>query len=92
MAQTFLIKSDKGFLRAWADANHDPTWTDVPSLAAHFDYQNADEACQTLQEIGFDTVVTDRVGRLATIEVIRLENNKRYADRAGIVLATDAEY
>lgn len=90
MAQNFLIRWDDEFLEVWDGAGC-PVWTAIPSRAAHFEYGDADETAQDLQETGFDVVVTDIFGDVATVEVIQREL-VRPAEPPGVIRATDPEY
>ena len=87
MTQNFLIRCGDQFLLSW---ERTAEWTSVPSLAAHFTYEDADETCQDLQEIGFECAVTDVFGEIATLEVIRQQRER--TGGTGVVLATDPEY
>ena len=90
--QTFLIRCGDKFLRAWKGINHEPTWTDIPSLAAHFDYPNADAVAQDLQENGFKgAFVSNCAGEPATAAVIRRESSRQDSG-VGVLLATDPGY
>jgi hypothetical protein len=91
MAQTFLIRHHDQFLESW-DGKSLPVWTSVPSLAAHFEYSDADDTVQDLQEKGWPCAVSDRFGNDATVDVIRRELNQPRIGGLGVVLASDPEY
>jgi hypothetical protein len=58
------------------------TVTDIPSLAAHYTYYDADRACQALSRRGHrSAVVTDHTGVPVTRELLR-------AAQVGAVVAT----
>jgi hypothetical protein len=84
MTQNFLIRRGDQFLLSW-EGGSEPQWTGVPSLAAHFTYQDADETAQDLQETGFECAVANIFGEIATLGVIRKQQGH-------VVLATDPGY
>jgi hypothetical protein len=88
MIQNFLIRWGDQFLLSWEES--EPRWTGVPSLAAHFTYQDADETAQDLQEIGFECAVANIFGEIATLDVIRQQQG--HVGGSGVVLATDPGY
>ena len=89
--QTFLIRYHDQFLKSW-DGKSQPVWTPIPSLAAHFEYSDADDTAQDLQEKGWVCVVSDRFGNDATLDVIHRELGQPQKEGRGVVLATDPEY
>jgi hypothetical protein len=75
---SFLIRLGDSFLSYWEEGET-PLWHDVPSQAAHLDYQTADEICQALRALGFHCYVTDCYGDEADVDCIR-RNGHRYDD------------
>ncbi len=79
MVGNFLIRNCESFLREWEEGEK-PLWTPIPSLAAHMDYQTADQVCQGIRAQGLHWVyVCDVYGVEADLDVIQRDGH-RYSE------------
>lgn len=72
MEKNFLIRVGEQFFAGF-NKNWLPLCVALPSLARHYDYQQADRLCQTLRQANYDVYVCDSMGRPATIDVIQAQ-------------------
>ena len=87
--QNFLIRTGDSFLSGWTGTepfwtgfvwewsdDTAPVWERIPSMATHYEYEDADRVCQLLRGKGFPCYVTDPYGIEADVEVIERDGHR----------------